>query len=209
MSDDARQERHERVAAHRQQLAPLMVELQRMGFDYPTLDDLRRSHTVYASAVPVLVHWLQKVTGDHEKEAIVRTLSVPWADSGATRVLLDEFYRAPREWTSLKWAIGNAMDCIADPTVSAEMQTIAADSSHGTTRQMFILALGKVGHRPSIPTLIRLLEDDDVAGHAVMALGAMAAREASPMIERLAITGKPWIRRVATTALKRIGTGVQ
>jgi HEAT repeat protein len=69
---------------------------------------------------------------------------------------------------------------------------------------MFVLALGKLGYRDSIPTLITLLEDGDVAGHAVMALGKMAAPEAGPMLERLATSGKPWLRKEAKKALKRI-----
>jgi HEAT repeat protein len=96
------------------------------------------------------------------------------------------------------------MEVIADPAVAPEIMSIVADPSHGTARQMFVLALGTVGYRDSIPTLIKLLEDGDVAAHAVMALGKMAAREASPMLERLATSGKPWVRKEAMKALKRI-----
>ena len=197
-------DRQEAIALHRRQLVQVMDELHAVGLDYATLDELRTSRTVYELAIPILVHWLPRVTDPSAKESIVRTLSVPWGGSLATRALLDEFYRARREWVSLKWAIGNAMEVVADPAVAKEIVSIVVEPSHGTTRQMFVLALGKIGCRDSIPTLIQLLEDGDVAGHAVMALGKMAAHEAAPMLERLSTNGKPWVRKEAVKALKRI-----
>ncbi len=197
-------DRQEAIALHQRQLAPLMDELHAAGFGHVTLDELRTSRTAYVLAVPILVHWLSQVTDPSAKESIVRALSVPWAGSLATRALLDEFHRAPHEWASLKWAIGNAIEVIADPAAATEIVSIIAEPSHGAARQMFVLAVGRIGYRDSIPTLIRLLEDGDVAGHAVMALGKMAAHEAGPMLERLSTSGKPWVRKEAVKALKRI-----
>ena len=101
------------------------------------------------------------------------------------------------------------MEVIADRAVATELVNIVADPSHGTARQMFVLALGRLGDRDSIPTLIRLLEEDGVAGHAAAALGKMVAHEAGPMLERLAISGTPWVRREAVKALKRIAKSRQ
>lgn len=201
--------RQEAIALHRRQLAPVIDELHAAGFNQATLDELRTSRTVYASAIPILVDWLPKVNDPGAKESIVRTLSVPWAGSHAARVLLDEFHKAPQEWAMLKWAIGNAMEVIADSPVAAEILSIVKDPAHGTARQMFVLTLGKLGYRDSIPTLMELLEQEDVAGHAVIALGKMEAHEAVPMLERLATSGKPWVRKEAVKALTRISKSRQ
>ncbi len=204
---DAQRRREEAIALHRRQLTPLMDELHEAGFDQLTLDELRRSRQVYASAIPILVRWLSRVDAPSAKESIVRALSVPWSRGIATRALLDEFYKAPQEWVDFRWAIGNAMEVIADETVAPEILKLVADPAHGTARQMFVLALGKLRYRESVSTLIRLLSDEDVAGHAAMALGQMGAAEALAELERLATSAKPWVRKEASKAVKRITSG--
>jgi HEAT repeat protein len=96
------------------------------------------------------------------------------------------------------------MEVIADASVAAEIAGIVENPAHGAARQMFVLALGKLGYRESIPTLIWLLDDDEVAGHAARALGKMTARGAVPKLEGLAGVGKPWVRKEAMKALNRI-----
>jgi hypothetical protein len=184
-----------------------MEELRAAGFDQVTLDDLRTSRKAYATAIPILVRWLSRIDDASAKESIVRALSVPWARGIATRPVLDEFDRAPREWVGFRWAIGNAMEVIADETVAADILNIVADPAHGTVRQMFVLALGKLRYREAVPTLVRLLSDEDVAGHAAMALGQMGAADALAELEGLASSAKPWVREEATKALKRIASG--
>lgn len=205
--DDRERRRDEAIAAHWRQMAPLMEELHAAGFSEATLDELRISRKPYASAIPILVRWLPRVEDASAKESIVRTLSVPWARGIATRAVLDEFHRAPQEWEGLRWAIGNAMEVLADDGVAPEILTIVADPAQGTARQMFVLALGRLRYYESIPTLTRLLSDEDVAGHAAMALGHMGAAEALAELERLARGARPWIRKEATKALKRITSG--
>ena len=205
-SDDTQRGREDAIAAHRRQMAPLMEELRAAGFDQMTLDELRTSRREYASAIPILVRWLGRIDAANAKESIVRALSVPWARGIATRPVLDEFHRAPREWVGYRWAIGNAMEVIADESVAPEILSIVGDPAHGTARQMFVLALGKLRYRESVPTLIQLLSDEDVAGHAAMALGQMGAAEAVTELERLASSAKPWVRKEASKALKRIAS---
>jgi HEAT repeat protein len=187
-------------------MAPLIRELQAAGFSIETLDELRESRTVYRGAIALLLRWLPRIESLDAKESIIRTLSVPWAKSIATRAVLDEFYKVRQEGEGkyLRWAVGSAMGVIADESVAPEIVNIVADPAHGTARQMFVLALGKLRYRESIPTLIRLLSDEDVAGHAAMALGQMGAAEALAELERLTTSGKPWVRKVASKAVKRI-----
>jgi HEAT repeat protein len=53
--------------------------------------------------------------------------------------------------------------------------------------------------------LMSLLEDPQVKGHAVEALGQLKAREAAPLIGKVLTDPRPWIRREAAKALKRMG----
>lgn len=50
---------------------------------------------------------------------------------------------------------------------------------------MLMLALAQTKNSKAVDVLRDLLDDDEVAGHAVMALGKLGAREAAPAIERL------------------------
>jgi HEAT repeat protein len=52
--------------------------------------------------------------------------------------------------------------------------------------------------------LIDLLDDDEVVGHAIIALGKLKSKKAYPAIERFATHPKAWIRKEAKKALARI-----
>jgi len=49
-----------------------------------------------------------------------------------------------------------------------------------------------------------LLNDSDVLGHAIIALGKLKAEEAKADIEPLLLNPRAWIRREAKKALERI-----
>jgi hypothetical protein len=201
----AREEEHQRhIEGHRKLTAPILAELRAAGFDFASLDDLRRSRTRYEGAIPILISWLPKPDAFDVKESIVRTLSVPWARGIATKPLLEEFYKAPVEASSLRWAIGNAMEAIADPSAADEILKIVADPSNGSARQMFVLALGKLRHHQAVPVLLTLLKQEEVAGHAVNALGKLKATEARDAIEGMVKHPQPWVRKEAKAALAKI-----
>ena len=197
-------ERQRAIAEHERATAPIVGDLQRAGFPFSSLDELRRSGKRYVAAVPILLSWLPKVEALDVKESIVRTLSVPWARGIATKAVLQEFFKAPKNATALRWAIGNAMEVIADPSVTDEILNIVADSSNGMSRQMFVLALGKLQDSRAIPLLLKLLKDEEVAGHAVEALGNLKAAEAKDALTGMLNHPKPWIRKATRVALGKI-----
>ena len=138
------------------------------------------------------------------KESLGRALSVPWARGTATRHVLEEFSKAPKEATTFRWAVGNAMEVIADPSVADEILKIVADRSNGMARQMFVLALGKLHHPLAVPSLLDLLKDDEVAGHAIEALGNLKAVEARDALEGMLKHPRAWVRKAAASALSKI-----
>ena len=136
----------------------------------------------------------------------MRALSVPWAKGAAGRPLLAEFSRSPTAAHSLRWSIGNAIEVLADDTLGENILRIVSDATNGAARQMFVLSLGKIRHPDSVPTLMALLADEEVVGHAAEALGRLRALEAVPLLEALShrATAKPWVRKAAVKALTRI-----
>src|SRR5262249_38077211 len=142
------------------------------GLSVGSLDDLKRvTVDQYRATIPLLIWWLPRIENFAIKEAVVRLLAVKWARPAALRPLLAEFTKAPMDQMELKWAIGNTFEVIADKSVADERLTIVQDKRHGYSRQMMILALGKLKESKAIDVIIPLLDDETIRTHAIIALG--------------------------------------
>ena len=165
-------------------------------------DVLRRSGTRYETAVPILLKWLPKINDLRVKEAIVRALSVPWARPLAAEPLISEFRKANESTNSgFKWAIANALEVVADESVLEEIIELVQDKHHGKSREMLAAALGNMESPRAIETLIALLGDEEVAGHALSGLRKLKAQQARAYIQRFLTHKKAWIRSQAKRAL--------
>ena len=94
---------------------PVLKELRARGFLVNTIGELRQSKTEYRAAVPILLHWLPRISDPQVNEDIVRTLSVPWAKPAAAPALIEEFRKA--EGDEIRWAIANGLAVTADDAV--------------------------------------------------------------------------------------------
>jgi hypothetical protein len=190
---------------YRREAAGLLQELADGGFDVEAVGDL--VHRVpYEAAIPVLVRWLPRIRDRSVKADVVRALSVPWARPEALAPLIHEFRQLPNDHElGLRWAVGNALEVIADDSVFDDLRELAATKKYGRSRQMVVMALGKVKNPEAADVLIGLLDDEDVVGHAVVALGKLKAKKARSRITELLDHPEAWIRKEANEALARIG----
>ena len=203
---EAAEERDASIQEHRRQAAPIIEELYNAGFDVQSLDELRRSGMRYTAAIPILIKWLPRISDADLKDSIVRTLSVSWAKQAAP-ALIEEFRNAPDTppgETTRKWAIGNALSIVANDSVFTEIVDLVQDKRHARDREMLAFALGNKANEKAVSLLIELLEDDEVAGHAIVALGKLKAKRAEQYIEQFTSHPKAWVRREAKKALKKI-----
>jgi HEAT repeat protein len=139
---------------------------------------------------------------------MVSILSVKWAKPVAAPVLIEEFLRAPdHSAASLKWTIGDALSVVADDSVFDNLVIIVQNKQHGKAREMIATALGNMNNPRAIDVLIDLLQDEDVAGHALIALGRLKAGKARHYIEPFLNHSKSWIRKEANRALAKIDKG--
>ena len=168
----------------------------------------------YASAAPILIRWLPQARTPLIKERIVRSLTGESAAApDALQPLVAEFRRAPDEEWALKWAIGNALSTLADASIVDDLVELAADRRHGKGREMLMDALGRTKDERALELLVELVDDDEVAGHAISALRRLGPKSslpylerARPALERQASLGKtPLARRQADAALGRLG----
>jgi hypothetical protein len=189
---------------------PVLEELAQLGFHLNTVAELYNKKLNYKEAIPVLLHWLPLINNLDVKESIVRALSVKWAKPSAAKLLVQE-YREVRDPTGsgIKWAIGNALAVVADDAALDDIIEFVKDKGHGRARQMLAVALGNMKDPRAADALITLLDDEEVAGHAIMGLGKLKARSARPLIEPFLNHEKTWIRKEAQKALARIDKSSQ
>jgi HEAT repeat protein len=203
------QERERRLERLRKEArlaaAPVLEELAKAGFVLETVADLYNKKVNYKGAIPILLRWLPRVENVAVKESIVRALSVPWAKSLAAPALIEEFrWAQDPSGSGIKWAIANALSVVADDGVIHEMIDLIQDRQHGRARQMLAVALENMKDGRAVDVLNQLLKDEEVAGHALIALGQLKARSSRPLIEPFLNHEKAWVRKEAKKALAKI-----
>jgi HEAT repeat protein len=186
----------------------LLEELAAAGYVVSSVSELRESGVRYRAAIPVLVNGLVQCDDVREREGIVRALSVPWARDEALGPLIAEFKSAQERWgpagEGLAWAVGNALEVLADDSMFPELVELASDSRYGRARQMIVLALGKSKRPEAVQVLMGLVDDPEVDGHAISALAKLKAPAAREAFESKLDDERAWVRREARKALTKL-----
>jgi len=195
------------VEEARRAMQPILADLQAAGYPAESLDALRESGWIYDGAIPVLRKWLGRAQDVFVKRALIGALSVPFAGVETARVLIVG-YRNCRDTsdTGLQWDIANALSIVADDSVFADIAELVQHQAHGKSREMLALALGNMRAGSVVPLLLKMLGDDAIVGHVVMALGRLRAPEAREPLIPLLKHKIPWIRAEVKKALAAIGT---
>ena len=202
--EEREQQRLREVDELRVAAAPLLKELEELGFKVSAVAELPQKKLSYEKAIPTLLKWLPCGAHPKLKEGIVRALSVPFAKPKAAPVLIEEFRRASTGQQALKWAIGNALEVIADDAVFDDVVSLVRDRTHGKAREMLAVSLGNMSDPRAIDVLLELLKDEDVAGHAIMDLGKLGPSRSRAAIERFLADPKAWVRKEAKKAIDKI-----
>lgn len=148
-----------------------------------------------------ILEYLYKFNADNFKDAMVDLVSYKGFDE-ATETLL-KLYNDKNNGID-KWNIGDALYSIQDNKYEEQYIEIVKNKENGVSRQMITILLGKLKCEKSIPVLIELLEDDDVNGHAIMALGYFKDKKIIQHIEPFIKHKKIWIRKEAEKSIKKI-----
>lgn len=139
----------------------------------------------YESAMQILIKWLPLVETSELKEVIARGMTGESSAMGAgAKALLNEFRRAPIDDVGLKWAIGNALSTLADPSLSDDLIELLQDPRHGTGRQMLCEALRRTKDPRAPDVLISLISDADMSGHAIAALRDYGPKTSLPYLKK-------------------------
>jgi HEAT repeat protein len=189
----------------------VLAALRRSGLDVSSVWTLVNTRENYDEAIPALIEMLAKVEDLGEVEGIARALTIKGARPAAARPLIDKFRhlladRSQRAET-VRWAIANALTVVADKNSIDDIIELLASRESGTARKMLALALGKLKAEKAVPLLIEALKDEQIVGHAAIALGKIKAQEAQLHLEQLTSYPVTWIRKEVKKALERIQAG--
>lgn len=140
------------------------------------------------AAIPVLIQSLPLLTDEKLVAAVAGHLRRPWARPAAFDALLAAFETwALRGDSATGWHLGDALGTTATAGHTEVLLRVSQDRRYGKARQMVVHSLGRFGKVPEVPdVLLSLIEDPDVALHAMQALRrTLGAREALPHLERV------------------------
>ena len=126
------------------------------------------------------------------------------ADRIAGPILIEEFESADEASPSFRWAIGNALDTVAEPSLLDDMIRIAGNREYGRTREMVVMGLGRIKRPEAVAALIELLDDPQVAGHAVKGLARLQPPEARAALKRFVDDERGWVKLAARRAIAGI-----
>ncbi|GHT84118.1 hypothetical protein FACS18947_1100 [Bacteroidia bacterium] len=162
-------------------------ELENAGVNTAKYNSLLAISESYSKAIPVFVEFLKNEEFDsiRTKEMLVRALTVKEAKGIVNEVLFSEYNRYPEEglFESYRWAIGNAFTVIITARDEDNIIDIVSNKSNGKSRQMFVYALKAIKSIRVENILIDLLNDSDVTGHAIYALGSIKSQRAKVKID--------------------------
>ena len=177
-------------------------ELLDLGFSFQVLNQAEKLLPKYKSIVlPVVIKYYKLDKISSEKQYLLKWFHHKGLEEVVPMLLEDYFSSNPN---IDRWAIGDRLYQIRSKNYIKEYLTIVRDCSYGYSRQMIVLLLGKLKEESAIPTLIDLLEDEEVRLHAISALGEFKREEFRCYFERFQNSTHPGWRKYAKAALKKL-----
>lgn len=185
-------------------------EFRALGFEVDDPGDFVSARCAYPEAIPGLIGWLEAIQErvnpggrDRFRESVVRALTVKEArGTAAPQLLIREFQSG--DVKNSRWAIGNALSVVAGSEDFDDIAALVSDQQWGRGRQMLSYALVRSDSSRAREVLLGLLDDPDVAGHAVDALTEVAEVSDRIALEPFLEHPKAWVRRAAQSAIRRI-----
>lgn len=163
----------ERAAAFAENQASLVRDLTQAGYSVDSVYDLVNAAYSYPEAIPILLKHLGKAA-DYQpaiREGIARALTVPEAKHAVPQLI--EAYRADpvTKVNGPKWALGNAIEVLADEHHVDEIVELALDPSYGPARDMLVYTLAKLDSPKAKQALEKLRQDPEMGSVVEDALG--------------------------------------
>lgn len=125
--------------------------------------------------------------------------------------ILNEKFTDPR-YVGLIWDMGEQVRQVLkaerrlrkSESLWAKIEKICVDPRYGRGRESFAMLLGRYGGPKRKPTLVALLDDPEICGHAIYALRLLGIKGAERQAEKLLDSPRAWIRTEARKYLEKV-----
>lgn len=152
----------------------------------------------------LLIEYLDILKGK-DLEMVIRALS----EKGMKEVapLLIKILNNKENYPNLDlWTIGNAISIIDDSSTYDEVLKVCQSPKYGASRQMMMTTLRKMKTEESFKTLITLLQDDSVRGHAIDELRKWGDPRALKPIENVEVRKGLFEAKAKKKAIEKLKT---
>jgi len=188
-------------------LIPLFKkELKALGFEFESSNQAIGFMPKHKKVIlPIAIKYYQLAKEQekpNEQNFFIRFLCIKGFDDIIPMLLDDYYFDKTADLT--RWFISDCIYQIRSKNFVKEYLDIVSNSIFGVNRQMIVLLLGKLKDESSIPTLIDLLEDEEVRLHAISALGEFKREEFRCYFERFENSTHPGWRKYAKSAIKKL-----
>ena len=181
-------------------------ELRNLGFEFETSNQAVGFIPKHKKVIlPIATKYYQlakELEKSNEQNFFMRFLCIKGLDDVIPMLLEDYYSEKTADLT--RWFISDCIYQIRAKSFVKEYLDIVSNRMFGRNRQMVILLLGKLKEESAIPTLIDLLEDEEVRLHAISALGEFKREEFRCYFERFQNSTHPGWRKYAKAALKKL-----
>ena len=172
---------------HPDSLIPVFEEeLKKMGFEFEISNQTlclmpKNKKTI----LPIAIKYYQLAKNQNQVDEQNHFLGF-FHFKGLSEVvpMLIEDYYSEQTQDLTRWFISDCIYQIRSKSFVKEYLDIVSNRMFGRNRQMIVLLLGKLKEESAVPTLIDLLEDEDVRLHAINALGEFKREEFRCYFER-------------------------
>lgn len=188
-------------------LIPLFEkELRDLGFEFETSNQavgFIPKHKKVILPIATKYYQLAKELGKpNEQNYFMRFLCIKGLEGVVPMLLEDYCFEETADLT--RWFISDYIYQIRSKRFVKEYLDIVSNRMFGRNRQMIVLLLGKLKEESAIPTLIDLLEDEEVRLHAISALGDFKREEFRCYFERFQDSTHLGWRKYAKAAIKKL-----
>ena len=188
-------------------LIPLFEkELRGLGFEFETSNQavgfIPKHKKVMVPIATKYYQFAKELEKPNEQNYFLRFLCIKGLDDVVPMLLEDYHFEKTVDLT--RWFISDCIYQIRSKRFVKEYLNIISNRIFGRNRQMIVLLLGKLKEENAIPTLIDLLEDEEVRLHAISALGEFKREEFRCYFERFQNSIHPGWRKYAKAAIKKL-----
>ena len=183
-------------------IPPFEAELRELGYEFEVSSQIPGFLPKHkALLLPIIIRYYKMATLKNEKSYFMGLFQHKGFEE-VVPMLLDDFYSG--DPIIDRWAIGDRLYTIRSKKYTEDYLKIIANPVYSRSRQMIVLLIGKLKVEEAIPILIELLDDDDVRGHAIIALGEYKREGLRKHFIRFQEYKNSYIRKEALKALKKL-----